>query len=92
MASQATRDTGVDRVFNIANYVILFLFLAAVAYPLIYVVISSLSSPTAVIIGEMWLWPVDFTLDGYRAVFDNPRIITGFKIRSSIPSSVPSSA
>ncbi len=79
MASQATRDTGVDRVFNIANYVILFLFLAAVAYPLIYVVSASFSRPTAVINGEMWLWPVDFTVDGYRAVFDNPRIITGFK-------------
>ena len=79
VASQATKDTGVDRVFNITNYVVLLLFLVAVAYPLIYVVSASLSRPSAVINGEMWLWPVDITLEGYRAVFDNPRIMTGFQ-------------
>lgn len=79
MASQATKDTGVDRVFNVSNYVILTIFLVSVAYPLIYVLSASISSPTAVINGEMWLWPVDITLDGYKAVFNNPRIITGFQ-------------
>jgi multiple sugar transport system permease protein/putative aldouronate transport system permease protein len=74
-----TKDTGFDRGFTIVNYVILFLFLVSVAYPLIYVVSASFSSPTAVINGEMWLWPVDVTVEGYRAVFNNPRIITGFK-------------
>lgn len=79
MPSQATRDTGVDRVFNVSNYVLLTVFLASVAYPLIYVVSASISSPTAVINGDMWLWPVDITFDGYRAVLNNPRIITGFQ-------------
>ncbi len=79
MASHATRDTGVDRAFNITNYLILFLFLASVAYPLIYVLSASISSPQAVINGEMWLWPVDITWEGYRAVFNNPRIVTGFQ-------------
>lgn len=79
MASQATRDTGVDRVFNISNYIILTLFLISVAYPLIYVVSASISDPQAVINGEMWLWPVDINFDGYTAVFNNPRIITGFQ-------------
>jgi putative aldouronate transport system permease protein len=27
----------------------------------------------------MWLWPVDITIDGYKAVFNNPRIVTGFQ-------------
>jgi multiple sugar transport system permease protein/putative aldouronate transport system permease protein len=79
VTAQATKDTGVDRVFNIANYVILFIFLVSVAYPLIYVVSASLNRPSAVINGEMWLWPVDITIDGYKAVFNNPRIVTGFQ-------------
>lgn len=79
MANTATRDRGADRIFNVANYIILLIFLVSVAYPLIYVVSASFSNPRAVINGDMWLWPVDITLDGYRAVFDNPRIITGFK-------------
>ncbi len=79
MSSQPTKDTGSDRLFSIINYAVLLLLLAAVVYPLIYVLSASISSPSAVISGEMWLWPVDITLNGYRAVFENPRIITGFQ-------------
>jgi len=73
------RDRGSDRVFNIVNYAVLLLFLIAVAYPLIYVVSASLSDPRAVISGRMWLWPVDFTTAGYTAVFENSKVITGFR-------------
>lgn len=78
MNNSSVRETGADRVFNIVNYVIIVFFLITVAYPLIYVLSASISSPRAVISGRMWLWPVDITLDGYRAVFANSRIITGF--------------
>lgn len=79
MNQRGIRDRGGDRIFSIVNYTILMLFLLAVAYPLIYVVSASLSDPRAVISGRMWLWPVDITLEGYRAVFRNPKIITGFR-------------
>ncbi len=79
MGSQVTRDRGFDRAFTIVNYSLLLLFLIIVAYPLIYVVSASLSRPSAVINGEMWLWPVDITLEGYRGVFNNPRVLTGFR-------------
>lgn len=78
-ATGSIHDTGSDRVFNIVNYVILSFFLFAVFYPLIYVVSASISDPTAVVSGEVWLWPVRATLDGYRAVFENNAIITGFR-------------
>ncbi len=73
------KDRGGDRIFNIFNYVVLTMLLIIVAYPLIYVVSASLSDPRAVISGKMWLWPVDITFAGYKAVFDNPKIITGFR-------------
>ncbi|MGB3306322.1 MAG: carbohydrate ABC transporter permease [Thermomicrobiales bacterium] len=73
------RDRGSDRIFNIVNYAVLLLFLIAVAYPLIYVVSASLSDPRAVISGRMWLWPVDFTTAGYTAVFENSKVLTGFR-------------
>jgi len=79
MNTMGIRDRGGDRIFSIVNYTILFLFLLAVAYPLIYVVSASLSDPRAVISGKMWLWPVDVTLEGYKAVFRNPKIVTGFR-------------
>ena len=79
MAQNSTRDTGSDRVFTIANYVVLSLFLLTVAYPLIYVLSASISNPRDVISGKMWLWPVNPTLDGYRAVLQNSKILVGFK-------------
>ena len=79
MADTFTVDRGADRAFSIVNYTILTLFLLAVAYPLIYTLSASFSDPRAVISGRMWLFPVDVTLDGYRAVFNNARIITGFQ-------------
>ncbi|HEU0165035.1 MAG TPA: carbohydrate ABC transporter permease [Thermomicrobiales bacterium] len=73
------KDRGADRAFSIINYVILLLFFLAVAYPLIYVVSASFSDPSAVISGRMWLWPVDVTTNGYRAVFENNKVVTGFR-------------
>lgn len=79
MSSNYIRETGSDRWFTIANYVILTLFLAAVAYPLIFVVSASISSPSAVTAGKVWLWPVDLSWEGYDAVFKSDRIWTGFR-------------
>lgn len=74
----AIRDTGVDRAFNVFNYVILTLFLLAVLYPLIYIVSASFSSASAVTSGEVWLWPVDVTLDGYDAILKHHLLVRGF--------------
>ena len=79
MATAMTKDTGADRAFVISNYVVLFIFLLVVAYPLIYVVSASFSSPSAVVSGQVWLWPVDFTMAGYEAVFRDDRIWIGFR-------------
>ena len=79
MATYVTKDSGVDRAFTITNYIILFLFLLIVAYPMVYVVSASFSGPRAVTAGEVWLWPVDATLQGYEAVFRSDRIWIGFR-------------
>ena len=67
-----------DVGFNFANYVFLSVILVIVLYPLIYIVSASFSSASAVMAGRVWLWPVDFSLKGYEAVFRNKDILTGF--------------
>ncbi len=47
-------------------------------YPLVYIVSSSLSSVKAVLSGRVWLWPVDFSLDGYRAVINYSKTWIGY--------------
>lgn len=78
MERTTIRDTGVDRAFNAFNYLILALLLVVVLYPLIYITSASISSAKAVTSGQVWLWPVNVTLEGYMAIFKHHLIITGF--------------
>jgi multiple sugar transport system permease protein/putative aldouronate transport system permease protein len=58
-----------------------FLLIAAflmVIYPIAYVFSASLSSPVAVISNKVFLWPVDFSLEGYKAVFKEIKVWTGY--------------
>ena len=52
--------------------------LIIVAYPLIYIISASFSSPSSVASGRVVLWPVDFGLEGYKAVFRNKDIVGGY--------------
>lgn len=74
-----TKESPVDRVFMAAVYIFLSLSLIVTLYPLVYVLSASFSSPAAVISGKVWLFPVEPTLMGYQAVFENQSITTGFR-------------
>mgnify|MGYP002347281219 FL=1 len=49
-----------------------------VLYPLIYVLSSSFSAPLAVMTGKVFLWPVEFSLEGYDAVFKERNVFVGY--------------
>ncbi|CAI6045493.1 Melibiose/raffinose/stachyose import permease protein MelC [Paenibacillus sp. JJ-100] len=76
--SAVIRESLGDRLFITAVYIILSLVLVVVLYPLIYIVSSSLSSPTAVSSGKVWLWPVDLSFEGYKAVLRNDQVLMGY--------------
>ncbi|MFD0957952.1 carbohydrate ABC transporter permease [Paenibacillus chungangensis] len=79
METNAMKESGGDRVFTIVNYVLLTFVLLIILYPLIYVVSASFSSTYAIMSGKVWLWPVEPSLDGYKAVFKNKNVLIGFK-------------
>ncbi|OXS57649.1 sugar ABC transporter permease [Cohnella sp. CIP 111063] len=79
MHAKPIRESGGDRAFNVVNYIMLTIVLIVVLYPLVYVVSASFSSSYAVLSGKVWLWPVEPSLDGYKAVFKNKNILTGFQ-------------
>ncbi|MGO4499304.1 carbohydrate ABC transporter permease [Paenibacillus sp. 2RAB27] len=58
-------------IFDSANAVLLLLFCAAVAVPLLNVIAGSLSSNEAIIHSEVALWPVGFNLHNYEFVIKN---------------------
>lgn len=67
-----------DRTFDIINTIFLILIVIAIGYPLVFVAVASISDPQAVDAGKVWLWPVDITLDGYRRVFREHAVWTGY--------------
>ena len=68
-----------DKIFYIITGFILTAFFIIVLYPCIYVVSASFSSGSAVEAGRVILWPVDFSLEGYKAVFHTPSVWIGFR-------------
>lgn len=72
------KEPRVDFVFLIAVYVLLGVALIIVVAPLLHILSSSFSSPEAVSSGQVFLWPVDLSLQGYQAVMSNPEILTGY--------------
>ncbi|MEK3722541.1 carbohydrate ABC transporter permease [Paenibacillus sp. FSL H8-0034] len=72
------RQSSGDRLFQAANTTFLLLLVALILYPLLYIVSASVSDPTYVNSGQMWLLPKGFTLEGYNRVFRNADIWTGY--------------
>ena len=68
------RETGKDRVFNAINLIFWIIVLFIVLYPLWLIIISSVSDPDAVRRAEVLIWPVDFSLRGYEAVFQHSEL------------------
>lgn len=68
-----------DKIFYIITGFLLTVFFMIVLYPCIYVVSASFSSGSAVEAGRVILWPVDFSLEGYKAVFHTPSVWLGFR-------------
>lgn len=67
-----------DTWFYRFNELMMVLVFIIVLYPLIYIVSASFSSADAVIGGRVWLFPVEFTLDGYKEVINYGPVWTGY--------------
>ncbi len=67
--SAKIRKTKADRFFDGVNLGFWILILFLTLYPLWLIIIASLSDPDAVLAGKVLIWPYDFSLIGYEAVF-----------------------
>lgn len=72
--STVIKKTRGDKAFDIANLAIWIIVLALILYPLWLIIIASVSDPDAVVAGKVLLWPVDFSLIGYEAVFQHKEL------------------
>lgn len=68
-----------DKIFDLLNTLFFIIVSLIVIYPLYFMLIASFSNPDAVNTGQTFLFPKDITLNGYKEIFSNSRIWTGYK-------------
>lgn len=80
-----------DRIVDTLVYVLGTLITVIAAYPLIFVLSASFSEPSSVITGKVVLWPVNFTVEGYKTILEYAGIWTGYRNTISTRLLVPPS-
>ena len=68
-----------DKIFYSIIAVLIFLLTMIVLYPIVYVISASFSSSDAVAEGRVWLIPVEFSLEAYKAVFAYKDLWLGYR-------------
>ncbi len=64
-----------ERTSDIILVVICAVILLIVAYPLYYVLVASVSDPYDVYAGKTFLLPSQFTLDGYKSLRKESKVV-----------------
>ena len=67
-----------DKASDIVLVTLCVIMLLIVAYPLYYILVASFSNPYDVYAGKTFLLPSGFTFDGYKAVFADANILSGY--------------
>ena len=68
-----------DRVFDLVVYTLAFFMVLLIAYPLWFVILASFSSASDISRGEVWIWPKEWLLDGYRELINQKDVWTGYR-------------
>jgi len=78
MRKRRIGDPAGDRILYAAIDVLLIIVTLIISYPLVYVLSSSFSAPADVAAGRIVLWPVNFSVEGYKTVFSHRSIVRGY--------------
>lgn len=68
-----------DKYFDIGNKILVWFFIIMISYPLIYILSASISDPSFVNSGKMWLFPKDISFEGFKRVFESKEIWVGYR-------------
>jgi putative aldouronate transport system permease protein len=74
------REGPAERLFTVGNVALMLVLVAVTLYPLLFVLFASVSDPTLLSQHRgLLLAPLDFTIEAYRRVVENPLILTGYR-------------
>lgn len=67
-----------DKIFHVFNNLFMFLCAIVILIPFMNIISSAFSDPSAVLNGRVTLLPVDFSMKGFKYVFKNKLIGSGY--------------
>lgn len=68
-----------DRAFDIVNFTLLTIIVLMILYPLWFVLVASVSEANEVSLGNVYLWPKGFTLEGYQRILNYRPVWIGYR-------------
>jgi len=75
----ALRDTTGDKIFYTINAIFLAILALIVLYPLYFIVIAAISDPDAVLAGDVVLYPVRITMEGFAKIMERKDVWLGYR-------------
>jgi len=67
-----------DHIFRVFTYFFCIISAILIMIPLIFIIAASFSTPQALLSAQVFLWPVDFNLEGYIRVFQHNMLMRSF--------------
>ena len=67
-----------DRLYYAITYTIMIVLICITVYPLLYILACSFSGRSAILAGRVYIFPVDFSVEGYKTVLENPDVFSGY--------------
>lgn len=68
------RESHNDIITNVIFNAIALMIIILIVYPLWFIIIASFSNPADIANGEIWFWPKNWDLNGYRELFKQRQI------------------
>lgn len=78
MNSKIKKRSAGDRFFYIVNAIFLTFLAIVILYPVYFIIIASISDPDAVLGGEVFLYPVKITFEGFEKILHRSDIWRGY--------------
>ncbi|NLP34674.1 MAG: carbohydrate ABC transporter permease [Clostridiales bacterium] len=67
-------------IFDICNTIFMIFIIFICIYPIWYVIVNSLNDAKDAMMGGIYWWPRVFSLDNYKAVFEDNKVLQAFKV------------
>lgn len=80
MAGKAFKKTAPEQLFDIFNIVLMALVACVTLYPFWFVAVQAFNDSADAMLGGLWLWPREFTLDNMLYVLENPNLQQAYAI------------